>query len=183
MSTHSQKAVIYLDLMGIEEIVEKYQFSIFKYCYQMVRSKETAEDITQEVFIKFYQLSRKKEYSGGCLYSIAYSKCIDYLRKEKRKHLLIKNYEDKTYEEPDNDLFSKNEYSDELEYALNALTGYERSVLLLKCAHELSYKEMSEILNKRESALRKQFQRAKSKVEKRLNEKGVTASNEEASII
>lgn len=69
MSTHLHKAVICLELTSIEEIVEKYQFSIFKYCYQMVRSKETAEDITQEVFIKFYQLSRKKEYSQGYLYS------------------------------------------------------------------------------------------------------------------
>lgn len=148
----------------------------------MVRSKETAEDITQEVFIKFYQLSRKKEYSQGYLYSIAYSKCIDYLRREKRRHIFIKNYEDKTYEDPNDDLFSKSEYNHELKYALRSLTYYERSVLLLKCAHGLSYKEISEILNKKESALRKQFQRAKSKVEKKLNEKGVTTSNEEISV-
>lgn len=182
MSTHLQRKVVHLDLEYMEGIVENFQFGIFRYCYQMVRSKETAEDITQEVFIKFCQLSSKKEYSPRYLYAIAHSKCIDYLRKEKRKYVFFKNYNAETHEESTEDLFFENELSHELETILNSLTSYEKSVLLLKSVSGLSYKEMSEILKKKEPALRKQFQRAKTKIEKNLNEKGVTVNNEKISV-
>lgn len=172
-----------LDLNCFEEVIENYQFYIFKYCYQMLRNKEAAEDITQEVFIKFYQLSGKKEYTQGYLYSIAHSKCIDYLRKEKRKQFFFNNYNEKIKEESTEDLLSKNEYSYELENILNSLTSYEKSVLLLKSVNGLSYKEISNILNKKESALRKQFERVRNKVEKKLSEKGVNSNNEEISIL
>lgn len=171
-----------MELNCIEDIIEKYQFKIFKYCYQMIRCKETSEDITQEVFIKFYQISNKKEYSQNYLYAIAHSKCIDYLRKQKREYLFIKNHRNQNHEMSTEDLISKDEYSHELTTALNSLSSYEKSVLLLKSVNGLSYKEMSATLNKKEAALRKQFQRAKSKLEKKLN-KGVVIYNEKISVI
>ncbi|WP_425449208.1 RNA polymerase sigma factor [Dethiothermospora halolimnae] len=75
-------------LKNVEETIEKFQFNIYKYCYQMIRSKETAEDITQEVFIKFFNISKKKDYSNSDLYKIAHNKCIDHLRREKRKKVV-----------------------------------------------------------------------------------------------
>ncbi|MTI71723.1 MAG: RNA polymerase sigma factor [Firmicutes bacterium] len=172
-----------MEIDYMEDIIEKYQFSIFRYCFQMLRCKEAAEDITQEVFIKFSQISKKKIYSNNYLYSIAHSKCIDYIRREKRKKLFIRSYKRKTYEISTEDLISQNEYSKEMKKALNSLTSYERSVLLLKSVNGFTYKEMSNILNKKESALRKQFQRAKTKIEKELNKKGVMINNEEISIL
>lgn len=166
----------------MEEIIEKNQFNIYKYCFQMLRSKEAAEDITQEVFIKFYQLPDKKQYSHSYLYSIAHSKCIDYIRREKRRKLFIRGNRSKIYETSAEDTFSRKHYSYELQSALNTLTSYERSVLLLRSVNELSYKEISDILNIKESALRKQYQRAKLKIEKSLNQKGVMVNNEEVSI-
>lgn len=149
----------------------------------MVRNKETSEDITQEVFIKLFRLKSTKEYPSSYLYSIAHNKCIDYLRKQKRRHIFVQNYQSKTHEASIEDLVSESEYSSELESALNDLTSYERSVLILKSVSGFSYKEIAEMLNKKEDALRKQFHRAKTKIERKLKNEGVRNINEKVSII
>lgn len=173
-----------VEIRYMEDIIEKYQFNIFKYCYQMIRCRETAEDITQEVFMKFYQISsNKKQYTPNYLYSIAHSKCIDYLRRKKREYLFKKKYKEQLHTMSTEDEFLKNEYSDELISALNCLSSYEKSVLLLKSVNELSYCEISKILNKKEATIRKQFQRSKSKIEKRLNREGGVAKNEKISVL
>ena len=178
MSAHLQRQVIYLNLADIETIIENYQFSIFKYCFHMLRSKEASEDVTQEVFLTYYRLSGKKENVSQYLYTIAHSRCIDILRKEKRKHLFAKNFSHEAYEEAAEDSFFRNEYSYELQAALETLTDYERSVLLLKTVSGLSFREISEILKKKEPALRKQFQRAKLKIEKRIKREGAESNDE-----
>ncbi len=178
MSAHLQRQVIYLNLADFETIIENYQFSIFKYCFHMLRSKEASEDVTQEVFLTYYRLSGKKENVSQYLYTIAHSRCIDILRKEKRKHLFAKNFSHEAYEEAAEDSFFRNEYSYELQAALDTLTDYERSVLLLKSVSGLSFREISEVLKKKEPALRKQFQRAKLKIEKRIKREGAESNDE-----
>ena len=178
MSAHLQRQVIYLNLADFETVIENYQFSIFKYCFHMLRSKEASEDVTQEVFLTYYRLSGKKENVPQYLYTIAHSRCIDILRREKRKHLFAKNFSHEAYEEAAEDSFFRNEYSYELQAALETLTDYERSVLLLKTVSGLSFREISEILKKKEPALRKQFQRAKLKIEKRIKREGAESNDE-----
>jgi len=178
MSAHLQRQVIYLNLADFETVIENYQFSIFKYCFHMLRSKEASEDVTQEVFLTYYRLSGKKENVPQYLYTIAHSRCIDILRREKRKHLFAKNFSHEAYEEAAEDSFFRNEYSYELQAALDTLTDYERSVLLLKSVSGLSFREISEVLKKKEPALRKQFQRAKLKIEKRIKREGAESNDE-----
>jgi len=178
MSAHLQRQVIYLNLADFETVIENYQFSIFKYCFHMLRSKEASEDVTQEVFLTYYRLSGKKENVPQYLYTIAHSRCIDILRREKRKHLFAKNFSHEAYEEAAEDSFFRNEYSYELQAALDTLTDYERSVLLLKSVSGLSFREISEVLKKKEPALRKQFQRAKLKIEKKIKREGAESNDE-----
>ena len=140
--------------------------------------EQDAEDVTQEVFLTYYRLSGKKENVPQYLYAIAHSRCIDILRREKRKHLFAKNFSYEAYEEAAEDSFFRNEYSYELQAALDTLTDYERSVLLLKSVSGLSFREISEVLKKKEPALRKQFQRAKLKIEKRIKREGAESNDE-----
>ena len=64
--------------MDIEEQYDK----IFHYCYYRIRDKNVAEDITQEVFLRFYNsnyVEQQKEIRY--LYTIARNICIDEYRK------------------------------------------------------------------------------------------------------
>ena len=65
------------------DIREQYD-KLFQYCYSRVSSRETAEDITQETFLRFLE---HPEYQGKpheiqYLYTIARNLCVDAYRKK-----------------------------------------------------------------------------------------------------
>lgn len=58
---------------------EQYD-KVYKYCYFKVKSKDIAEDLTQETFLRYFRqssyISRGQPLSY--LYTIAKNQCIDY---------------------------------------------------------------------------------------------------------
>lgn len=58
---------------------------IYRYCYYRLRHRETAEDITQETFLRFFKHSEYHSagYTSALLYRIAGNLCVDELRKKK----------------------------------------------------------------------------------------------------
>lgn len=65
--------------MDIENEYDK----IYRYCYFRLRSRETAEDITQETFLRYLE---HKQYHGSgktlqYLYTIARNLCTDHFRR------------------------------------------------------------------------------------------------------
>ena len=65
--------------MDIEEQYDK----IYRYCYFKLYDKQSAQDITQEAFLRFYRqglnLDRNKQLPY--FYKIAKNLCVDSLRK------------------------------------------------------------------------------------------------------
>lgn len=75
---------------SFENIVIEYGTSIFKYIFTLVKHKELAEDLYQEVLLAAYlaypSLKEHSKYKSW-LFTIAVNKCRDYWRKENRsKH-------------------------------------------------------------------------------------------------
>ena len=69
-------------------LMEKYQQQVFYVAMGFVHSREDAEDITQEVFIRvFHSLGSFKEKSlfSTWLYRIALNTSINYINKNKRQ--------------------------------------------------------------------------------------------------
>lgn len=62
---------------------------IYRYCYFRLRSRETAEDVTQETFLRY--LEHRQYHSSGktlqCLYTIAHNLCTDHFRKRQTVEL------------------------------------------------------------------------------------------------
>ena len=80
---------------ALKTIYDEYVKYIFSIVYQMVQSKENAEDITSEFFIKLWTGAEK--YSPGkghkgYLATIARNMTIDFLRKSGRE-LLVSEFE------------------------------------------------------------------------------------------
>ena len=46
-----------LDEEKVEDLIRKYYSDIYKYCFFHLGNRETAQDITQEVFLKFLNVS------------------------------------------------------------------------------------------------------------------------------
>lgn len=175
-----EKAIGEIKQGSLEEyrhVVQKYQKSIFKYCYHMLGDVEEAEDAVQEVFIKAYRkLDSYKEGTSfsSWLYKIAYNHCVDYLRK--RKYFRFVPLSDSTVSDFDTTAYSveKDELSQTLQKALSMLSAEDRTVLMLRILEEKSYEEIAHILGKRQAAVRKKYERARKKVKQNIDEmKGV----------
>ncbi len=57
--------------------------SIYRYCYFKLKSRETAEDITQETFLRYFEHynCETAEQALRCLYTIARNLCVDEYRR------------------------------------------------------------------------------------------------------
>ena len=71
-------------------VYDQYADAIFRFCQMKVSSRETAQDISQEVFTRYWQQLRlQKDIQNGraLLYSIARNLVIDWYRKKKEQSL------------------------------------------------------------------------------------------------
>lgn len=86
-----------------EILVEKYQEPLFRAAWRVVKSKEEAEDIVQEAFVKMYKNAEKFEKLEGIefkswAYKITINNAITHYRKLKRGEFLSED--PSIYEEP-----------------------------------------------------------------------------------
>lgn len=123
--------------MDLEEQYDK----IYRYCYFKVRHCQTAEDITQETFLRFFnkQLSLDGDKDLPYLYTIARNLCIEEYRKGSKEKVCEINEElsfDPT-EEWINSIAMKNLISD--------FPQDEQELLLLRYANEISIASICKI--------------------------------------
>lgn len=66
------------------DLEEQYN-KIYRYCYMRLGHRQTAEDLTQETFLRFFADRRYQDMGRelAYLYTIARNQCIDYYRKQK----------------------------------------------------------------------------------------------------
>src|SRR5579872_3376097 len=82
------------DELAFREIVERYQAKIFSIIYGILRNRNDAEDIAQQVFAKIYFSIGAFDSRSTLLtwiYRIAVNECYDYLRKRKVRRLVYES--------------------------------------------------------------------------------------------
>lgn len=152
----------------------------------MLRNRQEAEDAVQEVFINAYKnMSRMEEIKSvsSWLYKISYNHCLNIIRR-KKFFFFVPLKENFIIEAPyyDQDI-EINEFSEQLTIAISKLSAEARSVLILRAIEDKSYEEIAVIFDKKPDTVRKQYERARKKVEAYLEiEKGGKA-NEKVSIL
>ena len=142
-----------------ELIVKKYEKSILRFIYSIVKNKEAAEDLSQETFItayqKLYSYSRKYKFSNW-LYQIARNKSMDYLRKNKEKY--NENLEEAYnihYEFSVETTVEFNETKKLINDYIETLKPLEKHILCLKYTNEsLTFIDIAEIVKMSESAVK-----------------------------
>ena len=90
------------DEMAFKEIVDRYQAKVFSIIYGILRNRNDAEDIAQQVFAKVYFSIRNFDFRSSLLtwiYKITVNECYDYLRKKRVRKLVYES--DFTQEEAD----------------------------------------------------------------------------------
>lgn len=154
-----------------EEVVNSYQQKIFDYCWYMLGNHQEAEDTVQDVFIKIYSQLNKyipNTNFNAWVYRIAYNQCIDTIRRRKRA-VIFQYFEDMINKES-LPAIDKITIEHPIHEALSRLSISDRNIILLKALDKKTYEEISHILNKNSTSLRKQYERAIKKLRKILKE-------------
>lgn len=129
------------DKQAFCDIYSELKVPVFTIIYRIVKSKEIAEDVTQEVFVKLYASAMHIQAKNirAYIFTMARNTAIDALRKE------IKNTESINCE----DQIDKQsmELNLDIEDAINSLPLYEREILTLHLNVGLKFSEIAQTVN------------------------------------
>ncbi len=139
------------------DIYEAYYLRIYRFIFYRVSHKETAEDITEEVFIKAFNSLKKLEKLEafeGWLFQIARNMVIDYYRK--KKQLVPLDSVENTLEYDTNivEIINLQLEQSILIKLIKELNEEQQSVIKMKFFEELDNSTIATILNKTEGAIR-----------------------------
>lgn len=157
-------------------LYDQYVARIYRFIYFKVGSKEEAEDLTSDVFLKTWQYLTGnsnldiKSFSG-LIYQIARNALVDlYRSKANRPEFPIDLAQDLTFIEEKFESFDKNHEVKTILIALKQLKQEYQEVILLKYIEELSVKEIGQILKKTPVNVRVILHRAMNVLKKILSD-------------
>ena len=137
-----------------------------------MKNENNAQDALQEIFVKiFLNLSKFNENAkfSTWVYSITYNYCIDILRKKKKDRKIfsdeIDGVPDLVDETPDK-LLLELEVS-QLKKVLDDIPVGDKAILLMKYQDDLKIRDIADVLNKTESAIKMKIKRAKHKAKRK----------------
>ena len=142
------------DQEALKEIFNQYHKKVYRIAYGVVRQREEALDIVQEVFIKLYHSIRNfkgKSKFYTYLYRMAMNTAIDHSRKMGRSPLSsleeMEGFQpsDGVEKRPDSILLRK-ELEGRVKGALEKLPTDQRMALIFREVEGLSYEEMAEAM-------------------------------------
>ena len=175
--THEQSEIIRLvekaadgDFEAFGEIYSIYLDRIYRYVFYQVRDKMTAEDITEEVFIKAWKAiksckGRAKTFSAW-LYRIAHNHLVNTLRRT-RKHASIEMEALIEVANPESEAEAELAKQELLE-VMTCLPQNQRQVIILKFIEGLDNREIGQVMGKKEGAIRVLQMRALSRLRQEL---------------
>lgn len=82
------------DEAAFRQIVEQHRSKVFSIIYGIVRNRNDAEDIAQQVFAKIYFSIKGFDFRSSLItwiYKITVNECYDYLRKQKVRKLVYES--------------------------------------------------------------------------------------------
>lgn len=156
-------------------LYDRHVSVVYNKCLTLVKNKEVAKDLTHDIFLKvFLKLSGFKGNSSfrTWLLSITYNDCIDSLKSTK-KFIEISEDEvpDNLTDEANNDQEIMSMEIKRLEKLLNKIPTDDKLILLMKYQDDLSIREIEQVLDIKESAVKMRISRAKAKLLKLYNNK------------
>ncbi len=144
------------DFGAFRELMEQYQSRIYSVCFGILRNREDARDVVQEVFIKVYNSIKSFKGESGLyiwIYRIAVNTSVDYYRKRKRRSKIIehafkekKRDKTKIYPETPGDVTLNIELKDVVAKAINSLPDKHKEVIILREIEGLSYQEIAKVM-------------------------------------
>lgn len=167
------------DEIAFREIVDRYQSKVFSIIYGILRSRNDAEDIAQQVFAKIYFSIGNFDFRSSLLtwiYKITVNECYDYLRKKKVRKLVYESdfseEEARRIERSEPAIESSAPIDQKLAQRdlvlklLEKVSEEDRELLMLKEVEGHSVEELAEMTGLNENTIKVKLFRARQKLVK-----------------
>ena len=166
------------DMEAFESLVIKYQQSLYYLCRRMTGAHQSADDLSQETFIKVY-FSLPKFKDGMNFYTwirkIAVNNCINYLKSQMREEPLdergnrIPGNSSLTGQELPQDKVQRHHLEQKFKEALKTLPADQKIIFCLRFYEDLSYKEISQLLNLPNGTVMSRLNRTRKKLKAQMS--------------
>ena len=172
------------DMHAFDMIVSRYKTRLYNCVYRMVNNPENAEDLVQETFLRVYKNRHNYQATSNFstwIYTIALNLARSELRKRKRRQFFSLNsstHEDSNtegFDLPDtsfgpSDHMEQSELGQAIQKAIDHLPIKYRTVIVLRDVQELSYEQISEILNCPTGTVKSRVNRARLRLQEMLRQ-------------
>lgn len=140
------------------EIYQLHLSRIFRYLYYRTGHRQTAEDLTEQVFLKAWQAMPRYKSSGtpfvAWLFRIAHNLAVDHHRNKRETLALDELLEIEDKSPTAQQLLERREEASKLSAALAQLSRLEQSVIALRFVERLDHRTVATIIQKSETATR-----------------------------
>ena len=173
------------DLDSFNQLVVRWERPIYALAYRVIGREEDARDVAQETFLRAFRALKgfkgQAKFSSW-LYRIALNLCRDWIRRERRTPLaptpegldLIELAGEETVSETIEELIGRRELGRAVSKAMALLPEEQRTAIILKEYHGLTFQEISELLDCPLSTVKTRLYQGLSVVRKQLQQAGVS---------
>ncbi len=145
-----------------EELMRRYQRTLFNVCARYLGNDRDADDVCQEIMLKV--LYGLKKFQGKSkfktwLYSITYNECTTQYRKDRRKRRLFDALSLNPLDE-EVELEPINTKDNDLDRWLVGVNSIDREIIILRFVAELEFQDIASIMRLGLSATKMRYKRA-----------------------
>lgn len=171
------------DQQAFKLLFDEYHVKVFNTCMGFLHDKNDADDITQDTFVEVYKSINKFRGDSKLstwIYRIAVNKSLNHIRDNKRSNWLksietvftgTKNHEVEIKHTSGSDpeiIFENREKAEMLHRAIDSLPKNQKIAFTLNKYEDLSYKQISEVMDISLSSVESLIHRTKKNLREKL---------------
>ena len=173
------------DLDSFNQLVVRWERPIYALAYRVIGRKEDARDVAQETFLRAFRALKgfkgQAKFSSW-LYRITLNLCRDWIRREKRAPVsqapegidIIELAGEEIPSETIEQLVGRRQLGRAVSKAMALLPEEQRTAIILKEYHGLTFQEIAELLDCPLSTVKTRLYQGLSVVRRQLEEAGVS---------
>ena len=161
-----------MERMELQQIMQQHGDYLLRLSYVYVKDWATAEDIVQDVFVKFYSKPNTYEARASLktyLAKMTIHKSCDYLRSFKNRLAIIQRYIKPENEKPTDAIMLRKFAQNEIAQAVFELPIKYREVIIFYFYEEMTTREIGMLLNLPEGTIKSRLLRAKQQLKIKLS--------------
>jgi RNA polymerase sigma-70 factor, ECF subfamily len=153
------------------DICRQYYGKVFAFVKALVHSDASAQDLTQDIFVKLWKNRKKLRAVNSIddyIFILSKNTCLDYFRKAyRRKEITTDIIDDfllsRLTVDPDRQIDSKSDM-EQLKESVEKLPARQKNIFLMSCFNGLSNDEIASVLGISKKSVENQLALAKKRI-------------------